>query len=278
MNQLSKIFFWPQIVEIYRQVLWVFKKDPMICALFIGLALIEFLALIALTLAPVPPFSYILGPLISRLWSDRFLHYPYNFALLPKLLQHAHTVIATLMGTLVSGIVIKKIADLVSGDRKSGSMLQIVPLVLGRYLSLVFAWLLSFVVFLLAKRFILENLPPFFLLQFIVYILLALVVQSLFVYLLPALVLKNMGFIKGLKTGFLFGVKNFPITVCLVFIPMMVVTLYGLIALAIPQLLRFMPELIFVYLTLNIALITIFDLFVTTATTIYFVQNSKDSA
>ena len=102
-------FFWQKIVEIYQQVFSVLKKNPTVWLLFIAVGVFDLSALMALFLAPCEPVSYMLAPIIRAFWGDRFLHYPYNFLLLPKLFNHVHFLIATLIGVFVSGLVIKKI-------------------------------------------------------------------------------------------------------------------------------------------------------------------------
>ena len=79
--------------DVYGQVFEILRKDPTITILFALLALIEFVALTGLFLSHSAPFSYIFGPIIQTFYSEKFLHYPANFLLLPKIFNHAHLVI-----------------------------------------------------------------------------------------------------------------------------------------------------------------------------------------
>ncbi|MBI1977868.1 MAG: hypothetical protein HYS55_03865, partial [Candidatus Omnitrophica bacterium] len=225
-------FFWFRIVEIYRQVFSVFRKNPTLIALFLWIGFFDLLALVLLFLAPMPPVSYVLAPIIRTFWSDQFLHYPNNFVLLPKLFSHAHFLISTVLGVFVTGLVIKKIDADLKGEKLS--TLSAARPVLKYYLSLVIGWLISYAIFAFTLKGILALLPGSFLIQIGSGFVLGVLVQSFVVFLLPAIVLLENGFFKALFVGFQVGIKNLPLTSGLIFIPMVLAFLLSFVKLYTP--------------------------------------------
>ncbi|MDZ4346211.1 MAG: hypothetical protein U1E51_27685, partial [Candidatus Binatia bacterium] len=123
----------------------VLSKNPTILLLFLVLALIEFAALLVLFLAPSELFSSLFAPVIRRFWGEQFLHYPENFVLLPKLFTHAHFVIVTFIGVVVSALVIKKVEGDVCGS-ESISILAAAGFVLRKYFKLFIIWIAMYAV------------------------------------------------------------------------------------------------------------------------------------
>ncbi len=118
------VFFWSKVVEIYRQVFLLLKKDPTFLALYIISGVLDLAALIFLFLAPFAPVSYILAPVIRAFWSDVYLHYPQNFVLLPKLYNHAHLLLASTFGIFLTGLTMKKVEAEVRDDKMFHYYLQ----------------------------------------------------------------------------------------------------------------------------------------------------------
>src|SRR3989338_1102249 len=146
----TRTFFWPQVVEIYKQVFSVLRKNPKILFLFFVIGVLDFVALALLFLAPSPPVSYVLAPIIRTFWGNHFLHYPDNFLLLPKLFGHAHFLISTVIGVFITGLVIKQIEGEYTGEKSS--TISSIQLVLKKYISLVIAWLISYGVYVASLR------------------------------------------------------------------------------------------------------------------------------
>jgi hypothetical protein len=66
----------PGILSLWKKVTGTFKRYPAIMMPFGCIALFEILGLIILFLAPRPPFSSVLAPVIRAFWGEQFLHYP----------------------------------------------------------------------------------------------------------------------------------------------------------------------------------------------------------
>jgi len=267
-------FFWSKSVEIYRQVFTVFKKDPMVWFPFILLAIIDFVALTALFLSHSEPFSHLFAPIIRTFWSERYLHYPENFVLLPKLFHWAHLVIATVIGVFVSGLVIKKI----EGQVNDGSVISILDAgrtVLRRYFSIVLAWFISYGIFSTVLKFAMPYLVSSFWLHLVSSFLLSVFLQAIVVFLIPALLILDRGFFRNLWEGFLFGFKYLIPTMLLIAIPMFFVVMLSMLKMFHPYYVNVHPELVLYVLAFGIPIMALVDLVITSSATILFLKERK---
>lgn len=271
MKKSSDNFFWKKIVEIYQQTVKVLKNDPTVWILFVVLMMLELLALGVLFLSHSEPVSFILAPLIRTFYSDRFLHYPHNFVLLPKLLNHAHFLITTVIGVIISGIVIKKIEGQLV-EKKVRSMYEAGQRVLNKYFALVIAWLLTYFIF----RFTFNWLMPFFAVNAIVYLtgafLLGLLIQSLLVFLIPAILINEAGWFKSLIHGFTFAFFNLPRTLLLLALPMLLVVIVGYFKVLTPVYMEVNPELVLLVLATSVVIMTVVDYFITASATVLYLK------
>ena len=268
MEKLS--FFWQKIVEIYQQVFSVLRKNPTVVILFIWLAILDVIALVLLFLAPSPPVSGVLAPIIRTFWGDYFLHYPNNFLILPKLFGHAHFIITTVVGVFVSGLVIKKIEADTKGEKLS--TLSAAAPVFKRYFSLILVWLLSYGVFVVVFKGILPLLPHNLWVQFGGGFFLGLFIQSILAFLLPALLIIENGFFKALWEGIRFGFKNVVLMSGLIFIPMLFALVISFVKLYTPLFVRIRPEIVVWVLAVGIVISLVVDIFVTSSATLLFLK------
>ena len=273
MNKFS--FFWSKIVEIYQQVFSVLRKNPTVLILFLWVGLFDLIALVVLFFAPVPPVSYVLAPIIRTFWTERFLHYPDNFLLLPKLFGHAHFLISTVFGVFVTGVVIKKIEADTKGEQLS--TLSAVRPVFKYYLPLVLGWLISYAIFSFTLKGVLAVLPGKVLIQLGSGFILGIIVQSLVAFLLPAIIILENGFFKALFEGFRLGFKNLLLTSGLVFIPMVLAFALSFVKLYTPLFVKIYPEIVLWVLAGGIVVSMVVDIFVTSSATLLFlkVRNNK---
>ncbi len=186
--------------------------------IFIPLGLSMFLQLVALTvlfLSHSHPFSVILAPPISRFWGEVYLHYPFNLLILPKLFNFANIMIGILFGAFMTGITAAMVWQVMtmgirprirSNFRKS----------IKRYFTLVSVWILLFVletaVFKGPKVLIMKyyhiygstifNKGNILIAVLVISILLAIIVETLFVYAVPAAVIENRRIGAAIKRSF----------------------------------------------------------------------------
>ncbi len=268
-----KRFFVSSIVEIYKQVFSLLKKNPTILFLFFVVALLDGLALTALFYAPSPPFSYVLAPIIRAFWSDDFLHYPSNFLLLPKLFGHAHFLISTLIGVFVTGLVIKKIEADTKGEQLSTIFAS--GIILKKYIPLVIAWLISYVAFTVILKGFLYILPNQVLLQIAGSFMVSLLVQALFTFLLPSIVLLDKNFFLAVAGSLKMGFRNILMMSSIFIIPMVLALALAFTKLYTPIFVQTYPEAVLWVLAIGIVITLFVDIFITTSSTLIFLRERK---
>jgi hypothetical protein len=107
--------------------------------------------LFILFLAPRFPFKPVLGPIIKTFWGETFLHYPYNFLLLPKLASLSRMFISVVLGGLTTGMAIAITGDAFSN--KNTRWNKIFQLSLKKYFSLFLITLLATLLFYFSVKF-----------------------------------------------------------------------------------------------------------------------------
>ena len=272
----QKNFFWPKIVEIYKQVFSVLRKDPTLFILFSIIAFLDLLALLVLFFAPTPPVSYILAPIIRNFWSEKFLHYPYNFSLLPKLFNCAHFLITMLVGVFVSGLVIKKIeGHIVQGEHLS--ILSAARPVSKTYFSLIVAWLISYGFFSFSLKALLPLVRFNIWLQILVAFFASVIFQALVAFFLPAILILKGGFLRKMWKALNYGAKNILTTGILIALPVLLLMVFSFFKMLTPYYLKVYPEMVLWVLVIGIAIMTVVDVLITSSTPVLFLKVREKS-
>ena len=264
------------MIDIYKKTITAIKQNPTVIILFMMLGLMDFFALIILFLSHSEPLSIVLAPIIRAFWGSRFLHYPDNFLLLPKLFNHAHLVILATAGILFSGIVTKKVEAYSNGkDIHTGQAL--VP-VLKKYIVLVLAWGLTYFIYSLIIR---KALPLFHLkspwIQLLIGYVFGVVMQAAFAFIIPSLLLSEQGLWKDLMLGLKLGVKYLGITSLVIAFPILLIAVSSIFKMLTPYYVSFNPEIVLVVLGVSLVLSTVVDMVVTTSTVILFLKVRNQS-
>ncbi|MDP3919586.1 MAG: hypothetical protein Q8R76_02110 [Candidatus Omnitrophota bacterium] len=255
----------------------VLSKNPTILLLFLVLALIEFAALLVLFLAPSELFSSLFAPVIRRFWGEQFLHYPENFVLLPKLFTHAHFVIVTFIGVVVSALVIKKVEGDVCGS-ESISILAAAGFVLRKYFKLFIIWIAMYAVSRYAVTLVLLQETASIGYRFGMIYGVGILLHSFFAFLFPSVVLSEGKFLKSVWEGLFLSIKNFFCVLLVLAVPVAVLIGFSFIkSMTRFYIELFSPESVLYVLMVGIIVSVMVDMFITTATTILFLQVRKQS-
>lgn len=256
------------------------RVDKRVYLPFLIFAAIELVSLILLYLAPRPPFRAVLGPIIATFWGEQYLHYPANFDLLPKLAGLARMNLAVLFGSLLTGVAVAFLYKMtfMKALRKYGSLLAIVFI-------LTFTYYLTYklVAMLLTNYFMAGNYklilwgPRAWIGLFLPLFnqLLALVLQCLFVYAIPVVLMSEKKFFAAIGASMAFFIKNFMVTLLLVGLPMLIALPLFFINQASPYLIaKFVPEIV---LGLSVAGIVVnslvIDPMITLTAAAYYFEN-----
>jgi hypothetical protein len=281
-----------QLLKIWSHSWALLERHLGVLAPFVILAVLDFIALGVLYFFPRKPVSLILVPIIKTYWGERFLHYPLNFFLLPKLLYYARTVLSVVMGSLVAGMVILRYAS--ARSKNTLTFLGSLKAAVRRYPALFFAQLFLQVIYIGIYRVFESGIVRYFVkghqkllgldylawhgpILIIVSTFLGALIQALFVYSLPSILLDKRSLWGGLGRGFVLCRKLFWRTFFLILVPSLlylpIVVLNYNLGVVIN---KFAPEATLVLLSAGIVLGTlIVDPIITVVSTEAFCQEKE---
>lgn len=227
-------------------------KYPRVLLPFFIKAVFEALALAVFFYSPRSPFSIVFAQPIKSFFGASFLHYPYNFSLLPTLFYYGQIFVMLTFGVIMYGMAM----GMVSQAHSEGGEVKILGnfnRAARRYFALIGIWLITFILSVIVSRvppIIIKNLmqpspSAILLLQIITYVGIVLVfaIEAFFIYAYPAIIIERKGFFGAI--GRSFGVMRhvFLPTIILVFVPRFIEFLYmfvkqrqqGLMNLTVPE-------------------------------------------
>ncbi|MFH1413950.1 MAG: hypothetical protein ABIG56_03810 [Candidatus Omnitrophota bacterium] len=281
-----------QLIKIYEKTITAIRKYPFIFFPFLLYALLQAIALVIIYIAPRDPFNKILAPPIRTFWGERFLHYPTNFILLPKLFSIAQFGLAVIIGSLITGLVVALVLNIFD-KRKPGlrqglftAVKRYIPLILITFLVLaLFRFSTKFIVFLLTKYFLAGHERLLFLggrLWFGPLLLLtnfacAILIQALFIYSIPVLIIERKNFITSLFRGVILFKRWFMQSLILVGLPMFAYLPILLLQFKTSYLINnFSPESILLVTSLGIVVSSlVIDPLVIISTTFFYLSKTK---
>ena len=280
------------VIAVWKSVLGMIASEPKILLPFAVLGAIETISLYILSCSPHFPFNFVLGPPIRRIWGEGYLHYPYFYELLPKMFYYAKIVLGIFVGSLASGMAVYGVFSL--KNKETLDFKKIFKKVWKRYLSLcLLAVILYAAVHFLMKQpmSLLINFfrvhpkllflgPKFWLAYFmpVFNFILAIILQGLFAYAIPYVVITGKKFVPALLLGIRLFFRLIVKTILVVALPMCIyipITMLrdnlGFISNA------FFPEAVGFVLFLGILVGTVvIDSFITIATTLIFIEATHE--
>lgn len=263
-----------QATEILKETKDVVLKNPVVLLLFFILSIIDLISFVVLFLSHSFPFSKVLAPIIRRFWGDRFLHYPDNLFLLPKLCGYAHVLMLSTFGLIVTAIVIKLIQNQIENTKVTA--LEAAGIGLKKYFWLALTWVSSF----FALRFIGRGLTGFIgdsvLVQIVVFWFVFLLFQSLISFIFPAIVTAQRGFIRPVLTGLVTAIKNYGLLIKLLFVPVGISVGISFMKAFAPAYIKINPEIIIFVMVFSIFVSVAVDLYITTVTAVSFLRTRSN--
>ncbi len=76
------------VIALLKSSMGIIFTHKLILFPFLIIAAAQFFILTILYFYPLFPLDQIFGPIVSKIWSPQYMHYPQNFVLLPKLYQY----------------------------------------------------------------------------------------------------------------------------------------------------------------------------------------------
>jgi hypothetical protein len=284
------------VSKIYAATYKLFKDNPGLFLPFLLLFLLQILALILLYLSPRLPLRIVFGPIIRTFWGLRygnsFLHYPYNFILLPKLVQVSSLALSVFVGALTSGMAIAMVSGI--HHKNKVDFLSATRLAISKYVYLfiiVVLWVVALhytsklltlgvvhlAVFLARFRFLKLGLiiAPF--LTFVNFAL-TVVIHSLLVYAIPVLIFEKEKLWKCILKSLSFFKQHWMTTLFFVALPMLVYMPFSIL-LQSPLFLidKFFPEFVACVILLGIIVnFLLIDPLITVSAALFYLSQRKE--
>ncbi len=222
-----------QVFSLIRtSIVAIFEHPIILYPLCIGV-FFQLLALEILYFSPRFPLNTFFGPLIRRLWGEIYLHYPANFMLLPKLFYYAQCFLYLFIGCVLNAMAISMIAA-VNSDKKT-TLKTAVRECFPRYFHIFLASFISFGFYWFLTKgynFLLQWVVAFnvagkkwlFVKKLFVYsepylsLFLGVLATSLFVFVIPAIVVDKKKVLGALKANFQLLFKSFWFVFAVIFL------------------------------------------------------------
>ncbi len=265
-------------LKILRESFYILKDNPKLFIPFILGGAFNGLALYLIYLIPQRPFLYLFGPPVKVFFGERFLHYPFNLYLLPKLFYYATSFVSATIGVLMTALAIGMIKNIYSKEDT-----LITPnfiYALKRYFALFSVWFVTFIIlfffvkgirlFPLKLKGLALNIVPYFIYIGTIFI------QLLFIYVIPVLIIEKKSIINSFLNGIIFLKKVFPTTLFILGLAIIIYLPVVILRQNMPFLAgAFYPEIIVVVLGISVFVSFVVDVMVTTATTLVFLKEKR---
>ncbi len=278
------------IVSLYITVLQLVKSHLKLFIPFIIFVIVDLVFLFIIYVAPRQPFNVVLAPPIRAFWGEKFLHYPANFLLIPKLAALSRNFLSCLIGSLLTGCAVAMLADsynnkitrfipsLKAGFKKYLSLFSVVFII-----TLLFWGCLKLLEIGLIKYFSSGHASLLFLkpriwfgpLLIVINLFITIIIQGMFVYAIPLIMLEKEKLFKAILKSFALFIKFFMPTVILIgllvllYLPIIVLQFKTAFLIS-----RFFPEsVLYVCVAASIINSLVIDLLITFSATVLFLQN-----
>lgn len=274
----------PIIGVIWKVAFNAIKGNPVILLPFCISGVLKLIGLLVIFISIFYPLSLVFAPIIKTLWGEAYLHYPFNFNLMPRLFYYVQIGIYILIDGLLSGMAVWMVFRANEGKKPvfSEALKKVFPkyIILAGFLLTIFlivysisfgenlaiAKLLRFkFMVILLKRGLLDFIKVFF--NFFVIAL----VETLFAFVIPFVVLGGRGFFKAIGGSFSLARKLFFTVFILIIIPTTISLPISLLKAGLPALMaKTLPEITFLVLAGGVVLTVFIDTIVTSSLAFLF--------
>ncbi|MFC1809019.1 hypothetical protein ACFL3D_02710 [Candidatus Omnitrophota bacterium] len=202
----------------------VFEK-PALAIPFLFVGICNFLWLLAVYFSPRYPISLVMAPPIRQFFGDKFLHYPQNFVLLPKLYHFGELIIVCTVGLCLTAYALWMLRC-VYEDKKQFFVAKGTRVALKNYIKMLIVFIglyytikgcATFSLSLMRPLF--EINPHFVLLTVPLEVIIITVIQACFFFVFPAFIIGERKFFKGIAENFMLFINNAGAVFVLIIIP-----------------------------------------------------------
>jgi len=284
----------PSLVITYTKTISLFKNHPILMLPFFIFACIDCLVLTIIFLAPRQPLLPFLGPIIITFWGEKFLHYPYNLLLLPKLEYFSRMGLSVVFASLLTGMAVAMIHE--AHMKKPIHLGRSFKSAMNKYVYLFIAVFFFTGLFYLIIRLVNAGLIHYFLSEgrsksflmtqvglgpiiLCVDFFIAMFIQAAYNYVIPTLMLEKKKFFRSLADAFLLFERLCIFTFLLVGIPLLSyipIIIFNFNTMSLIQ--SFFPELVLIISFLGIIVSDLFiNPIITASATLVFLETRENS-
>lgn len=274
---------------IWKMSFSAFKNQPIILLPFLISGILKLLSLFIVFFSIFYPLSIVFAPIIRTIYGEVYLHYPFNFYMMPKLFYYFQMVVYILIDGLLSGIAVYMVMQV--KNRKQPNFIEAARKVLPKYFIfvsfLIFTFLLVTLVSL-GSNFITTKLLGFKIIRmflkggvlmlggtFFNVIIIALI-ETFFAFMIPLAVFKNKSFLKSIIGSVRLSSKWFWTIFLLTFVPSFIAFPFALLKLGLPAVMdKLMPEAALVILGAGVVFMMFVDAIVTVSVAFLFLSRKE---
>jgi hypothetical protein len=264
---------------------------PAIFLPFAIITLCELILLVVLLLSPHPIMEPFLGPPIKRFFGEIFLHYPYNFSLLPILFEYVSLPLSLVLMPLMCAITVGMVSAVVNGE--NANLGKETKLAIKKYIPFLSIWIIVLCIymgiFILLKFLALQCYPPA--LSKILHVpswrmvticqylslFVCLLVEPFLAYAVPIIILEKKKLFSAIKEGIIVGWSLYLPTIVLLVVP----ALFGACVVLVKQKMLFffinlLPESVLGVMAGGFILTLFIGVLMTTSLTVLFLIKRQE--
>ena len=282
-----------KLLDLFALTTSFFKNNSILYLPFIIFFAVEFFCLILTYLSNYNPLLLVFGPIVKTFWGEQFLHFPFNFVLLPKIASFLRILLSISIGPILSGI-----ATLITINiyyKKSIKLEGVFLKVLRKYFTLFFILLIlnvtlyfafKLIGLVLFKYFSKGNQQLFFIplrywsygpIPVLINFMIAVFFQAAFIFAIPFIMLDDEKPIKAIIRSFALYFKYFKLTsvlvilLMLIYLPILILNMKTMFLIE-----NIFPEFIMIVAILGSILSSlVIDPLLTVASTLLFIKTKE---
>ena len=279
----------PIIGTIWKVAFNTLKNNPVILLVFALSGILKLICLSVIFLSIFYPLSIVFGPIIKTLWGEAFLHYPFNFSLMPKLFYYSQITVYIFIDSLLSGMAIWMVFQ--ANEGKKPKLIDSLKKALSKYVTLAgFLAAIFLIVYLVnygEKLLIFKSVKLKFMasmidsgmLDFALVFLnffIILFVEMIFAFAMPFAVLEDKRFFKALGGSLILAKKLFLTVFILIAVPTLTLLPFSLLKTGLSALVdKTLPEITLLVLGLSVIVTVFIDSIVTVSLTLLFLLKKE---
>lgn len=279
----------PLIGTIWKVAFNTLKNNPVILLPFVLSGILKLICLSVILLSIFYPLSIVFAPIIKTLWGEMFLHYPFNFNLMPRLFYYSWIPVYIFIDSLLSGMAIWMVFQ--ANEGKKPKLIESLKKALSKYVTLAgFLMAIFLIVYLVnygEKLLVFKSVKLKFMasminsgmLDFALVFLnffIILFIELLFAFAMQFAVLEDKGFFKAIWASLTLAKRLFFSVFILIAVPTIVLLPFSLLKTGLSALVdKTLPEITLLVLGLSVIVAVFIDAIVTVSLTLLFLLKKE---